>query len=41
MVPSDMITEQIKGARFKTLLDLSEPANDPIKEDYMVDVMLK
>ncbi|PSR85479.1 thiamine diphosphate-binding protein [Coniella lustricola] len=41
MVPSDMVTEQVEGARLKTPLDLSEPANDSAKEDYVVDVVLK
>lgn len=41
MFPSDMVAEKIEGARLKTPLDLSEPENDPEKEDYVVDVILK
>ncbi|KAI7778364.1 pyruvate decarboxylase protein [Diaporthe eres] len=41
MVPSDMINEKIEGARLKTPIDLSDPPNDPEKEAYAVDVILK
>ncbi|KAF3763756.1 pyruvate decarboxylase [Cryphonectria parasitica EP155] len=41
MLPSDMASEKIEGARLKTPLDMSESANDPEKEDYVVDVILK
>lgn len=41
MLPSDMVHEQIEGARLKTPIDLSDPPNDPEKEAYVVDVILK
>ncbi|KKY32877.1 putative pyruvate decarboxylase [Diaporthe ampelina] len=41
MVPSDMMDEKIEGARLKTPIDLSDPPNDPEKEAYVVDVILK
>lgn len=41
MVPSDMINEKIEGARLRTPIDLSDPPNDPEKEAYAVDVILK
>ncbi|ROW00234.1 hypothetical protein VSDG_03451 [Cytospora chrysosperma] len=41
MLPSDMIGEKIEGARLKTPIDLSDPPNDPEKEDYLVDIILK
>lgn len=41
MLPSDMTTEKIEGARLETPLGLSEPANEPEKEDYVVDIILK
>lgn len=40
MLPSDMTTEKIEGARLREPIDLSEPPNDPEKEDYLVDVIL-
>ncbi|PWY84568.1 pyruvate decarboxylase [Aspergillus sclerotioniger CBS 115572] len=40
-LPTDMITKQIEGDRLDTPLDLSLPPNDPEKEDYVVDVVLK
>ncbi|KAL1845403.1 hypothetical protein Daus18300_014545 [Diaporthe australafricana] len=41
MVPSDMIDEKIEGARLKTPIDLSDPSNDPDREAYVVDVILR
>lgn len=41
MLPSDMIDEKIEGARLRTPIDLSDPLNDPEKEAYAVDVILK
>lgn len=41
MLPTDMVQAKIEGTRLKTLIDLSEPENDPEKEDYVVDVVLK
>ncbi|PLB52924.1 pyruvate decarboxylase [Aspergillus steynii IBT 23096] len=40
-LPTDMIAKKIEGQRLKTPLDLSLPPNDPEKEDYVVDVVLK
>lgn len=41
MLPSDMTTEKVEGARLGTPLGLSELANEPGKEDYVVDIILK
>lgn len=40
-LPTDMITKKIEGARLNTPIDLSLPPNEPEKEDYVVDVVLK
>lgn len=40
-LPSDMVVKKIEGERLKTPIDLSLPANDPEKEDYVVDIVLK
>lgn len=40
-LPTDMVQQKIEGDRLKTPLDLSYAANDPEKEDYVVDVVLK
>ncbi|EAW09684.1 alpha-keto acid decarboxylase family protein [Aspergillus clavatus NRRL 1] len=40
-LPTDMILKDIEGDRLDTPLDLSLPPNDPEKEDYVVDVVLK
>lgn len=40
-LPTDMVNIEIEGARLETPIDLSEPENDPEKEDYVVDVVLK
>ncbi|ORX97283.1 Thiamin diphosphate-binding protein [Clohesyomyces aquaticus] len=40
-LPSDMVQKKIEGERLKTPLDLSYAPNDPEKEDYVVDVVLK
>ncbi|KAK7180704.1 hypothetical protein DPSP01_013739 [Paraphaeosphaeria sporulosa] len=40
-LPTDMVQKKIDGDRLKTPLDLSYPPNDPEKEDYVVDVVLK
>ncbi|KAB8228541.1 Pyruvate decarboxylase 1 [Aspergillus alliaceus] len=40
-LPTDMVTRKIEGARLDTPLDLNLPPNDPEKEDYVVDVVLK
>ncbi|KFA61351.1 hypothetical protein S40285_05856, partial [Stachybotrys chlorohalonatus IBT 40285] len=41
MLPTDMVQTKVEGARLKTPIDLSEPANDPEAEDYVVDVVMK
>jgi pyruvate decarboxylase len=41
MLPTDMVQAKVEGARLKTPIDLSEPANDPEAEDYVVDVVMK
>jgi pyruvate decarboxylase len=40
-LPTDMVQKKIEGDRLKTPIDLSYPTNDPDKEDYVVDVVLK
>ncbi|KAJ5721775.1 uncharacterized protein N7483_009709 [Penicillium malachiteum] len=40
-LPTDMIYAKVNGDRLKTPIDLSLPENDPEKEDYVVDVVLK
>ncbi|CCC09458.1 hypothetical protein SMACR_03488 [Sordaria macrospora] len=40
-LPTDMVEKKIEGARLDTEIDLSEPENDPDREDYVVDVVLK
>jgi pyruvate decarboxylase len=40
-LPTDMVTKKIEGERLETPLDLTLPLNDPEKEDYVVDVVLK
>ncbi|KAL0467781.1 pyruvate decarboxylase [Neurospora intermedia] len=40
-LPTDMVKKKIEGARLDTGIDLSEPENDPDREDYVVDVILR
>ncbi|KAJ6028279.1 hypothetical protein N7540_003855 [Penicillium herquei] len=40
-LPTDMIYAKVNGDRLKTPIDLSLPENDPEKEDYVVNVVLK
>ncbi|TAQ87358.1 hypothetical protein B7494_g4319 [Chlorociboria aeruginascens] len=40
-LPTDMVQKKIEGERLKTPIDLHYPENDPRKEDYVVDVVLK
>lgn len=40
-LPTDMVQKKIEGERLKTPIDLSLPPNDPDKEAYVVDVILK
>ncbi|KAI1411554.1 pyruvate decarboxylase [Hypoxylon sp. FL1857] len=41
MLPTDMVEKKIEGERLETEIDLREPSNDPDREDYVVDVVLK
>ncbi|KAI8965527.1 pyruvate decarboxylase [Daldinia sp. FL1419] len=41
MLPTDMVEKKVEGERLETEIDLNEPANDPDREDYVVDVVLK
>lgn len=40
-LPADLISTKIDGDRLKTPIDLSLPENNPEKEDYVVNVVLK
>ncbi|KAL6252570.1 hypothetical protein RBB50_000289 [Rhinocladiella similis] len=40
-LPTDMVQRKVEGERLKTNIDLSPHQNDPEKEDYVVDVILK
>ena len=40
-LPTDIVQKKVEGERLKTPIDLSYPTNDPEKEDYVVDVVLK
>lgn len=40
-LPTDMVQKKIEGERLQTPIDLSFPENEPEKEDYVVDVVLK
>ncbi|KAJ6093309.1 hypothetical protein N7486_008598 [Penicillium sp. IBT 16267x] len=40
-LPTNMVYAKVNGDRLKTPIDLSSPKNDPEKEDYVVDVVLK
>lgn len=39
MLPTDMVTTKVEGKRLETPIDLSEPANDPEQETYIVDII--
>ncbi|XXH01114.1 uroporphyrinogen-III synthase [Hypoxylon texense] len=41
MFPTDMVEKKIEGERLETPIDLTEPANDVEREDYVVNVLLK
>lgn len=40
-LPTDMVQAKVEGHRLCKPIDLSEPCNDPEKEDYVVDVIMK
>jgi len=41
MLPTDMVEKKVEGARLEQAIDLTEPPNDPAREDYVVDVVLR
>ncbi|CAK7213548.1 hypothetical protein SBRCBS47491_001838 [Sporothrix bragantina] len=41
MLPTDMAEKKVEGARLKNPIYLDEPENEPQREDYVVDVVLK
>jgi len=40
-LPTDIVQKKIEGERLKTPIDLHFPGNDPDRENYVVDVVLK
>ncbi|TVY37201.1 Pyruvate decarboxylase [Lachnellula subtilissima] len=40
-LPTDVVQKKIEGERLKTPIDLNLPENDPDREAYVVDVVLK
>jgi len=40
-LPTDIVQKKIEGERLKTPIDLNLPENEPDKEAYVVDVVLK
>ena len=40
-LPTDMVKKRVEGERLKTPIDLTYPTNEPEREDYVVDVVLK
>lgn len=40
-LPTDIVDQKVEGARLKNPIDLTRPPNDPEKEDYVVDVVLR
>lgn len=40
-LPTDIVQKKVEGERLKTPIDLHLPTNDPAKEDYVVDVVLR
>lgn len=41
MFPTDMVEKKVEGARLATPINLHYPINEPDREDYVVDVVLK
>lgn len=41
MLPTDMVQKKIEGERLSTPINLTDGPNDPAREDYVVDVVLK
>lgn len=40
-LPTDMVAQKVEGERLKTPIDLAPPPNEPEKENYVVDVVLR
>ncbi|KAI9794671.1 MAG: Pyruvate decarboxylase 1 [Candelina submexicana] len=40
-LPTDIVQKKVEGDKLKTPINLSVPKNDPEREDYVVDVVLK
>jgi len=40
-LPTDMVKRKVEGERLRTKIDLSPHENEPEREDYVVDVVLK
>ena len=40
-LPTDIVQKKIEGERLKTPIDLNFPENDPDRESYVTDVVLK
>lgn len=40
-LPVDMVDQHVEGGRLRKPIDLSYPPNDPDREDYVVDVVLR
>lgn len=40
-LPTDITQKKVEGERLKTPIDLSYPVNEPAREDYVVEVVLK
>ena len=40
-LPTDMVAAKVEGERLRTPIDISEPKNDPERENYVVDVILR
>lgn len=41
MLPTDRVESKIEGKRLQQEIDLAEPENNPEKEDYVVDVIMR
>lgn len=41
MLPTDMVEKKIEGDRLRAPISLADPRNDPEREDYVVEIVLK
>lgn len=41
MLPTDIVQKKIEGERLKTPIDTKYPVNEPDREDYVVEVVIK